>query len=244
MDGRPCPRDGCTGTLKLAKSVVTRGVVVLEDAQFVHGHMRVALSVCDGKKRRHTWRVLPGDVLARKTYAVGAQEVPQALYLEGGRGLRKVVSGYRGERPHHSTLWGWLKGLGRYALGRDTTPGGVAAAAVREETRKRQLAEFDAVWARPVAVDPARYRSDARRKELEAALRWLCLARVVVPDAGLPLAAWCCLAAGWFAVATLGWWGRPRSTRIQHRDRTSGRLASAAEDRCPTHTRSPPGDSR
>lgn len=241
VDGRPCPAEGCAGRLGLTGTVVSRGLVrLVAGADFVYGPMDVALAACDGP-RRHWRRVLPADVLPGKTYTVAAQEAPEVRYLAGGGGLRTVLGAFRGERPHHTTLWGWLNGLGRYALGRATTPEGIPAAPVREETRRRHLLDMDALWAEPVEIDPARYRSEARLEDLEAAARWLRLARAVAPTSPSPLAAWCILTAACFAVATMGWWARFRTTPIQHRGRPAAVVASPSECPWPTRTRSPPG---
>ncbi len=198
--------------------MVARGLVRLEGpAHFVAKDIEVPLARCDGTKRGHRPRVLPANILPKKTYALAAQEAPMDAYRTSGRGLRTTLSGFTGDVPHASTLHGWLQGCGRYALGRSPPDGILPVGALLEATRRRK--SLDALQLEPVPVHPDRYRSEARREELEAASGLLALAGPLFPDRTDPLSAWRCLILETEGVAAIGWPARIRSTAIQHRVR-------------------------
>jgi hypothetical protein len=198
--------------------MVGRGLVQLQGPRtFVSVRVTVPLARCDGTRRGHRSRVLPGDILPRKTYALGVQEAAMDGYGCSGDSLRATLSSFTGEVPHSSTLHRWLAGLGRYALGRSTPEGVLPVGALLEATRRQRSAE--GLEVEPVPVHPARYRSEARREELEMGAGLLVLAEAIFPDRPEPLSSWRCLILRTEGVGAISWSTGSRSTAMQHRIR-------------------------
>jgi hypothetical protein len=204
--------------VRLSSEVVHRGLVRREGAtHFFHEEITVPLARCDGTKRGHRSRVLPADILPRKTYALGVQEASMDAHRRSGRGLRTTLSSFTGEVPHPTTLHGWLGGAGAYALGRSTLQGVLPVGALLEATRRQRSTPTLAI--EPAAVHPDRYRSEGRREALEMAWGLLVLAQTVFPDSPEPLPAWRGLILETQGVPAMDWWARIRTTAIQHRVR-------------------------
>ena len=207
----------------------------------------VAIARCVQCKKRV--RVLPCNVLPHKSYSTDVIEHLVADYAQGNRSLRKVAWGQLGERElAHTTLHGWTEGLGAHALGR---PGGEAGGAPISRLVAIAEARVGGVMAAnraPVSVNPARYRSEARRDRLAALMRAMAM---VVAIAGLshPRAIAECrrLALVWSNSSVLGFPSRLRDTAIEHLDWSESARSSPSsprsKDRCLTPTRSPPGAS-
>ncbi len=207
----------------------------------------LAIGRCARCKRR--WRVLPCDVLSRKTYGLAVIEHEVSEYARGELSLRQVAWGQLGGRtPAHTTLHGWSEGLGAHALGR---PGGDAGGAPMSrfvaETEAR-VPEVTAAMQGEVHPDPRRYRSESRRDRLAAVIRTMIVATMV---AGVPhpraVAECRRLALSWSHSSVLGFPSRLSCTAIEHGDRSKspGSRPSSRGRRevCPTRTRSPPGAS-
>lgn len=249
------PDDACRaagGRLTLTPSRVTRGLVLLEPddcdvLQTVKQDATVALARCIRCGTRT--RVLPCDVLPRKTYGVAVIEHEVAAYSQGGRGLRQVAWHQLGDRtPAHTTLHGWTEGLGAHALSR---PGGDAGGAplsrLVAEAEPRVPAVRDALRAE-VHPDPRRYRSEARRDRLAAVLRAMALVTAIAGKPHPQAMAECRrLALLWSGSSVLDFRARLSCTPFEHRDRSrrprSRAPSERSRDRCPIRTRSPPGAS-
>lgn len=250
VDGLRCPVAACGGRLALTSKLRGRGLVRRVGDRPEAGRLTVAIACCNGPSGPHYVRVLPANVLPRKTYSVEVQALACERYLSGKcGGLRPAVRAIAGDTPHFTTLHGWLGGLGQVALGRGRPTGTLSIAALRSETARRDLPELDRIWEAPVAIDPQRYRSEARRDLLVGVARLLRTARYVASEAASSLAEWIRRGVEWCGVYALSWWARFRRTPIQPGAR---RTAVASQQKalerggtpCRIRTRSPPGDSR
>jgi hypothetical protein len=234
----------------LTQSTVKRGLVLLEpdasgEIETVPVEALVAIARCKRCKARA--RVLPCDVLPRKTYSATVIEHLTVGYARGDRSLRQVAWGQLGDRtPAHTTLHGWTEGLGAHVLGRPGgDAGGVPASRLVADAAAR-IPSVAAAMRAEVHVDPRRYRSEPRHERLAACVRMLA---VVVIVAALPhpfaIAACRRLALAWSQSSVLAFNSRISSTAMEHRTGAkparSGRTTPASRDRCPTRTRSPPG---
>jgi hypothetical protein len=198
-------------------------------------------------------RVLPLGVLPGKTYGVGAHEVATAAFFGGDRTLREAVDEIAGVAPKHSTLHGWLGGMGHWAQGRDDDKSWLPISVLRVETTRLLGAEPERAWAEPVEISPFRYKSERRREELLAAARFLRAAKAAWPDSSSPLTTWARIALTWGSgKRVVGWWARSRATRIQQQappppgigfQSDPGRTKQEAFP-CPIPNRSPPSGSR
>jgi len=236
----------------LTRSTVTRGLVLLQrdesgELETVSKVATVAIGRCAQCKAR--CRVLPCDVLPRKTYGVAVIEHGVAQYSRGDRSLRQVAWSQLGTRtPAHTTLHGWTEGLGAHALGR---PGGDAGGAPMSrfvaDAKPRVPEVADAARA-DVHPDPRRYRSEPRRDRLAAVIGAMATLTLV---AGLPhpraIAECRRLALQWSSSSALEFPSCLSCTPFEHRDRSESPRSRApsprSRDRCPTSTRSPPGAS-
>ena len=240
--------------LRLTSSRVDRGLVLLKrDAcgewLAVVACVTIALVRCGGCSGR--FRLLPSDVLARKTYGLSVIEYTCAQYVPGETGLRGIVNSLRGDGPKHSTLHAWTEGLGRHALGRDRVDRafGDPVSAVVAETQKRCPSLKTALAVQAPLVDPRRYRSEPRRERLSALAQLLFLARSLdlKDQSGLPWCAWRRRAIG-FSLSSpfqfpTGFSCTPiehvvaKSCHSRHRKQDSG------GEKCRPRARSPPGAS-
>jgi len=236
----------------LSASTVLRGVVLLEpDACGVLVAVELVIVVAIGRCTRckARFRLLPCDVLPRKTFGLAIIEYEVAQYGRGDRGLRPVAWSLLGDRtPAHTTLHGWTEGLGAHALGR---PGGEAGGAPMSRfvaEAEAHVPEVAGTMRAHVDVDPRRYRSEARRDRLAAVVCLLVLLRLLA-GASHPRAAAECrrLALTWSGSSALCFRSRLACTSIEHRGRSapprSPRASTTSRDPCLTRTRSPPGAS-
>lgn len=229
LGGVSCPAPGCSGTLQLTGRRVDRGAVTVESGRLVCDTIEIAVACCVGGAKRHWCRVLPSEIQPRKAYSLPAQEAAIASYWQGNGGLRKAISRLAGEAPHFTTLHGWLGGVGRYALGRDTPPDAQPMAVVCAESQRRCLPSFETVWNGPIFIDPRRYRSEQRHEELKASKRLTQTAHAVAGETPFPLAEWARLVLTWGVVTTMAWWSRIRETAIQHHAARRTALPSARD---------------
>jgi hypothetical protein len=216
-------------------------------AELVHGIFALARCPCCG----HRFRVLPSDVLPRKTYSVGVIEHMLTEYARGERSLRSVAwETLGGERtPAHTSLHAWSEGLGAHALGLagGEVEGGAPVSRLFAETQSR-VQEIGPLLTHDYAVDPRRYRSSERRERLSATSRILAIAEAATGlSAPFAFARWRELALRWSNTCALVFRSGISSTAIGHRARPEGRGSRApltrGTDPCRTPTRSPPGAS-
>ncbi len=190
IDGLPCPRPFCCGSVAASEKTCERGVLWLRGMDFVHERIHIVLAICLGGRKPHMVRVLPADILPRKVYSLPAMEEAVRAYLEGGCGLRRALAGYTGEVPHFTTLYGWVQGMGRYARERaPEPPAGPSFAEVRQEIERRFLPALARIWDEPVRIDPSRYRpgNEVRLADLEEVVRLLRAAGAAFPKSRRPL---------------------------------------------------------
>jgi hypothetical protein len=261
LEEKICPSCGQRGLLRLMKSQLKRGVVCPnQDGVLVAATIWVSLVRCDGGEKRHWHRVLPCEIQPRKTYSTPSMELTMANYHDGKNGLRKAIkalpeskrppAGERRVRPHYSTLWHWLGGIGEYGRGRDAPPGVVPFGTVLAETKRHGRPELLKIWSRKRQVPPERYRSEERREGLEYARRVMATAKALFPDETFPMTAWSSLILGFGFSAGLGWFTTRMETGIQlpRPGRSEviflpSEKAPRREEKCPTRMRSPPGGS-
>jgi hypothetical protein len=202
--------------------------------QAVQVQADIAVACCRGCKRR--FRVLPSNVLARKTYSVEVIEYGLAAYADGRRSLREVAWSILGERvPAHTTLHAWSEGLGAHVLGLPSgeVRGGALASRLLVESRSRARA-IEPLLTHDFPVDPRRARSPERRERLGATRRILALAEAVTGN--LPpyaLARWRRLALRWSNTCALLFRTGIRCTAMEHRTRRDGRGSRSPPTRSP-----------
>jgi hypothetical protein len=209
----------------------------------------IALAYCQSCKAR--LRVLPCDVLPRKTYSLPIIERTTTDYGAGDRSLRKVAWAVPGDRtPSHTTLHAWTEGLGAFALGRPggSIPGADPSSRVLSESAARRPGLDTTIDLRRY-VDERRYRSEARRERLAATASLLSIAAVVSGTASPnAMTEWRLLALSWSGLETLRFPTGIQCTRIEHVDpreraRSSADDPQRAQVPCRPRSRSPPGDS-
>jgi len=143
-------------------STVERGLVLLEPDEYgvptmVQRRATVAIARCCrcGSRRR----VLPCDVLPRKTYGLSVIEHEVSAYSAGDRSLRDVACQLGDRTPAHTTLHGWTEGLGAHALGRPGGElGGAPMSRLIAEAEPRVVGITESQRTEPTP-DPRRYRS-------------------------------------------------------------------------------------
>jgi len=236
----------------LTRSTVKRGLVLLEpDESGVPEMVSVVATVAIGRCKRCKTRrrVLPCDVLARKTYGLAVIEHEASEYARGALSLRQVAWGQLGDRtPAHTTLFGWTEGLGAHALGRPGGDAGGAPMSYFVAEAEFHVPEATAAMRMDVDPNPERYRSEPRRDRLAAVMRTMAMT-TTVSDVPHPHAIAECrrLALQWSHSSVLLFPSRLSCTAIEHRDRSESPRSrpslGRSRDRCPTRTRSPPGAS-
>ncbi len=232
---------------------MTRGLVLLDRDPFgewclVFVQATLALVHCRGCV--HRARLLPSDVLARKTYGLSVIEHACAEYVPGKQGLRAVVDSLLGPGPQHATLHAWTEGLGRHALGRDLGPRafGDPFTAVLAEVRVHCPSSEPVLARASPLVDPRRYRSEPRRERLSALARLLLIAKALdEKKSDLPLCAWRRRVIGFALASPFSFPTGISRTAIERgvaRKRQSPRRKPhSGDEKCPPRSRSPPGAS-
>lgn len=208
-----CCHCGAIGTLTFCARWVDRGAVLPgKRGGTVFQRPLVPLARCSACKR--SARVLPAELLPRKTYSLPVIENAAGRYVSpdpGGPGLRKVVKGLGEHAPCPSTLHRWLAGLGELAFDRlpkpsrpetsDSAPPAPTTATVVEESTRRVDPGLRAVWQQSFFIPSGKYQSEKRRDQLEGCARILCAAQHLFPDASAPLTVWRRELIGWLGVA-------------------------------------------
>lgn len=232
-EGAPCPRASCgavgrfvfTGTL-----VKGRGIFWLRRDGLAFEHIDIPLCRCEACRGR--FRVLPVEILPRKSYSFPSIESACGAYLRLERGLRRTVERMGKYHPRFTTLWIWLRGLGRRVLDRGGAPetrGKGAgnkkertcsellppAAALIAETAKRLAPGLAEQWSRRFEIPAWKYKSPRRRDQLEACARLLGAASFLFPESTHPLTAWQGWLIGHFHVAAWGFGSRISCTTIK-----------------------------
>lgn len=202
-----------------------------------HRTLSIPLARCGRCGRR--CRVLPEELLPRKTFGLGPIKRLLDAYLPHGPGLRSVVGAQGGDSPHPSTLWHWLQHLGTRVL--DRTPPAdrflPRMAAIVEETARRLDDTLPALWHETLAVSREKHRSEARRERLVACLRLVRAAARLFSEVALTLVHWQHFLIRTFHVPALAFSCRDGGPPIQHRNRRSPRVGSRSR----THSgRDPP----
>lgn len=200
----PNPRCCCRGKLVFTDSWVERGVTWPKGktgAVFQRKPIPLArCQVCGGR-----YRVLPREVLPRKTYSLPVIENSCTSYPRSGKGLRKTVNSIQGDHPHFSTLHGWLGGLGVRALDRvkiqkKRSPRGgkkfshsgkvFTTAALVAESGKKLRRGVVRKWHSQFYIPSWKYKGERRRDQLEACARLFSAASYLFPDEPYPLTSW------------------------------------------------------
>ncbi len=218
LSGTCCPK--CEASLVLTSSRVSRNFVLLEQDAYdcLTAEMKngvVALARCGSCKKRI--RVLPVDILPYKTYSLPVIEHLLSNYRVEGKGLRPVVWDLHGNSPSHTSLHGWLEGMGAYALGR---PGGEVSHALPSSAVRIEVEQhIGRALEKPDPIPPARYRSQARRERLEAAFSFLFTCMVVTVSPPEVLAKVSRLLLLWGARRGIGFRSGIRYTPFEHTQR-------------------------
>jgi hypothetical protein len=199
LDGAACADADCRAAsggepLVLTKSVVGRGVIVLERDHYgvLHGR-RIVATIVRARCRRcgSRPRVLPCDVLPYKRYSTPIVERHMTCYGGGGISLRRTVLGVFVQPDDaivaHTTLHGWTEGCGAHALDRPgSRTDGLPVSRFIAEASARDP-RIEELRRQEIEVDPRRYRSEARRERLAAMAMLLLVAAAVAvvrsPDA-------------------------------------------------------------
>ena len=145
------------------------------------------LCCCEVCRRR--WRVLPIEIAPFKHYTRKVIETCCTVYSDAqlpGITLRRTVVRLGPEHPDHSSLHGWLGGLGERALGLLDKGAPLPVSALIAETAKQHDHELPGLWAKPGPVAFRKYRSEKRAEQLEACSRLFTTAAHLFPYATHP----------------------------------------------------------
>ena len=252
------PHDCCSQqpapALELTNSSVDRTAFMLEKDDYdidtvVKATVKIVLVRCPICKSRY--RLLPADILAHKLYSLPVIELCVCLYNRGDLSLRQVVwDQLYGERtPEHTTLHGWSEGLGAWWLGR--TIGEVAfsvpATRIQAELEIR-FSQVKSLHSIPVWINPKRYRSQGRCERLQACKRFEIISTMLDVKCTWKFVELNRLIISWGNWFGLGFKTAICCTPVEQPDPMDMRLwlkiANKEPLSCPTHGRSPPGDSK
>jgi hypothetical protein len=103
----PCPQCGTKGSFVFTGAVVGRGVVIVTEAKgFAYASWSIPLARCGACRK---WaRVLPIELLPRKTYGAQVIQTGMSRYAFSELSLRKAAGEIVPAAStvlHHSTLW-------------------------------------------------------------------------------------------------------------------------------------------
>jgi hypothetical protein len=252
------PHDCCSQgppiALELTRSTVDRTVFILEKDDYgidtvVEATVKIVLVRCPLCKSRY--RLLPADILPRKLYTLPVIELAVSLYNRGDLSLRQVAWAqlYGEHTPVHTTLHGWTEGLGAWWLGRTVGEVGFSVPATRIvaelELRFPQVKSWHSI---PVWISPERYRSPGRLERLKACKRFEIIGTKLELKNTWKFVELNRLIINWGNWFGLGFKTAIGCTPIEHPVFTDMRLwlkiANKEPLSCPTHGRSPPGDSK
>ncbi len=164
-------------------------------------------------------RVLPIEIPPFKRYTLKAIETACAAYSDAGLPkitLRKTVDWLGPGHPHHSTLHGWLGGIGERALGRmDRIRGCLPVITLIAETSQRHDSKLPDLWIKHYPVAERKYRSPRRAKELESCARVFSIATCLFPKAVHRLSEWEQWLQGRLHVTAWSFFARANCTAFQ-----------------------------
>jgi hypothetical protein len=174
-----------------------------------------------------------------------------SLYNRGDLSLRDVVDKeISGDRtPIFTTLHCWTEGLGAYCLGRSTGEVYDALPASRVlselEARYSQMSSLRYI---PLWINPARYRSEARRERLNACKRLELYCGLLDAPKAQGLSEFNRLILAWGNSCGFGFRSGICCTAVEHPScSVVAKLPLNSKKEvlpCPIHGRSPTGDSR
>jgi hypothetical protein len=173
------------------------------------------------------------ELVHGKVYSVPCMEAAVSKCVKENRSLRGAVGEFGRYAPHFSTLHGWIGGLGRYALMRETPEEAMPFGTLLAKTRRAGLPDAEPAFRMPVRISCERWRVEARGECLEAVAKLLRAARAVFPFERYPLSAWMSRAAGFRRAAPVRWWAAPGRTRIRHGPGPPDQLSSPPKVRSP-----------
>jgi hypothetical protein len=176
--------------------------------------------LCRCTRCRRRWRVLPIEIAPHKSYTRPVIETACAVYTDPDLptlSLQNTVEGIGANAPHRGTLHGWLGGLGARTLGQlDGVRGWLPAAALVAESAQRLRDELAGWWTASSSIATTKYRSVARREQLQACVRLFHCCRRLFPRDAYPWCAWEHWLEVHFHVAAWAAPSRLASTAIQH----------------------------
>jgi hypothetical protein len=252
------PHDCCSQqpppALELTNSTVDRTAFMLKKDDYdidtvVKGTVKIVLVKCPICKSRY--RLLPADILPYKLYSLPVIELSVSLYNRGDLSLRQVAwEQLFGEHtPEHTTLHGWSEGMGAWWLGRRIGEVAFSVPATRIqaelEIRFSQLKSWHSI---PVRINPERYRSPGRCERLQACKRFEIISTMLKVKNTWKFVELNRLIISWGNWFGLGFKTAICCTPVEQVNSTDMRLwlkiANKEPLSCPTHGRSPPGDSK
>jgi hypothetical protein len=188
----------CSGNkLFITGKRVARGSVIIDSAEgaVCYRSMVIPLARCVKCKR---WaRVLPLELLPRKTYGIDVIELGVGRYLGGITSYRETAAGITvvdAPSPAHSTLHRWITGLGEKVLDRrpairDKYPP-TSSAVMAQSERTLATDVVDPYQNATVLMAPSKYRSEHRYDQLAAVARLLLVASMLFSVVRCSLQKW------------------------------------------------------
>jgi hypothetical protein len=176
---------------------------------------RIPLARCEGCGRRI--RVLPLELLPRKTYGIDAIELVIRRFLEDTKNYRETAASIvtiGAISLGHSTLHRWITGLGEKTLDRQPSLHGAypppGSAVLAQSERMLGVDVKDRYLNGAVEIALAKYRSEHRHDQLKAISKVLAIARVLFDTTYDSLRKWNHLLLPTFFVAV---WNFPSGFR-------------------------------
>jgi hypothetical protein len=151
--------------------------------------------------------------------------------------LRKTVGWLGTGHPHHSSLHGWIGGLGDRALGLLDKGPFLPVSALIAETAKHHDREFPGLWAEPFPAALSKYRSGKRAGQLEGCTRIFAAAAHLFPKTAHPFSEWEKDLQERFHVAAWSFPARVSCTAFQQHDPGGYRIESALLSQNPENMR-------
>jgi len=175
-------------------------------------------------------RVLPIEIAPFKYYTRGVIETCCTAYSDEdlpGITLRRTVARLGSGHPHHSSLHGWIGGLGARALGLLDKSELVPVSALIAETAIHHGRGLPGVWAKPRPVALRKCRSAQRVEQLENCARLFTTAAHLFPKTAHPFCAWEQELQWYFHVAAWSFPARASCTAFQQHDPDGSRIEFA-----------------
>jgi len=181
-------------------------------------------------------RVLPIEIAPFKHYTRGVIETCCTAYSDEdlpGITLRRTVARLGAGHPHHSSVHGWIGGLGERALGLLDKREFLPVSALIAETATRRDRELPGLWAEPRVVASRKCRSEKRAEQLESCARLFTTAAHVFPETAYPFCEWEQELQGRFHVAAWSFPARASCTTFQQHGPNGSRIESALSSQEP-----------